>query len=202
MPPALQSPAGLTARALLPPGLCTAVPGLRCAAVSRLRPEASSVSAHAPPPADQNQGKPDPWKPVGRTCMLNLAPLHTQLHERSANMKEVRNASRQCAYQDLFVVISVLLLGCGAAPVESSSRPSLSPPAGPTYFWNVISPNNSQIEANIMAAGIRSIRFGQVVLLGEEFGLYPCLKCATCQVRCNSTAKIDRNGGIPQRANL
>ena len=31
------------------------------------------------------------------------------------------------------------------------------------------------------ARRIRSIAFKQVVLLGEEFGLFPCLACATCQ---------------------
>ena len=65
----------------------------------------------------------------------------------------------------------------------------------PQYYWNVNSPNNSEIEANLTAAGMRSIHFGQVALLGQDFGLFPCLACA-------GPSRADVHGGIPQRADL
>jgi hypothetical protein len=72
--------------------------------------------------------------------------------------------------------------------------------AQPTFYWNVNSPNNTAIEKNFTASDIRSIRFGQVALLGQDFGQFPCLQCVTSPQ--GGGVKQDAHGGIPQRANL
>ncbi len=66
----------------------------------------------------------------------------------------------------------------------------------PVFYWNVNSPNNTEIEANLTASGICSIRFDQVALLGQDFGNFPCLACSGP----NKTGAL--HGGIPQRADL
>jgi hypothetical protein len=68
--------------------------------------------------------------------------------------------------------------------------------ANPVYYWNVNSPNNTEIERNLTSSGIRSIRFHQVALLGQDFGLFPCLACS------GLNKADDLHGGIPQRADL
>lgn len=84
-----------------------------------------------------------------------------------------------------------------AASVSFSSVPasaSSSSPAPPAeYFWNVASPNNTELQRNI-SASVKSIRWGQVALLGQSFGNFPCLGCGP--------NKTDLHGGIPQRADL
>ena len=61
------------------------------------------------------------------------------------------------------------------------------------YYWNVASPNNTELERNI-SASVRTIVFGQVALLNQHFGHFPCLGCGP--------NKTDMYGGIPQRSDL
>jgi hypothetical protein len=104
----------------------------------------------------------------------------------------VVNAAEQMVLPLLGLVALLLLL---PASVVSPS------PLGPrTYYWNVLAPHNStEIEAAIAQSVGPSIVFGQVILLGEHFGLFPCLHCSSADA---ATGLIDRHGGIPQRANL
>lgn len=80
-----------------------------------------------------------------------------------------------------------------ARPLDKTGTAKQPDPVA--FYWNVNSPNNTAIEANLTAAGITSIRFRQVALLGQDFGLFPCLACA-------GVNKVDAHGGIPQRADL
>jgi hypothetical protein len=50
--------------------------------------------------------------------------------------------------------LQLLLLGAfGAAGLHGAHQASGAAAAGPRYFWNVASMNNSVIEANLTAAG-------------------------------------------------